>query len=220
MRTRGLIVLLAMSGALALSGCDFGPSIRGSGTVISEARQVQDFTGIQLMGSGKVVIEQSDKESLSVRTDDNLLEHIVTVVEDGTLKLYTKNYVSLNPTAGVTYTLLVKKLNNIGVSGGAEIEANGIHTDSLIVAVSGAGDIKISGETDDVKIAISGAGKLAADGFKSKDAAISISGAGHAVLAVANHLDVEVSGAGDVEYVGNPKVTQKISGAGSVRKRS
>lgn len=199
------------------SGC-FGNSIRGSGTVISESREVKDFTSIELIGSGKLLIEQSDKESLSIKTDDNLMEHITTTVDSGMLKLH--NLVNLNPSAGVTYTLSVKKLERVGVSGGAEMDAKGIHTESLILTVSGAGDIKITGDTKDLKVAISGAGELSAEGFASKNASVSITGAGHAVVAVSDRLDVEVSGAGEVQYVGNPKVTQNITGVGSVTKRS
>lgn len=216
MSLRLVMVLVIASVA---SGC-FGNSVRGSGTVISESRDVKDFTRIEFVGIGKLRIEQSDTESLSIRTDDNLMEHIATTVENGTLKLHTKNDVNLNPSSEITYTLLVKKLERVGVSGGAEMDATGIHTESMTLAVSGAGDMKITGDTVDLKIAISGAGKLSAEGFPSKSATVSISGAGHAVVAVSERLDVDVSGAGHVEYVGDPKVTQNITGVGSVTKKS
>ena len=220
MKLRILTGLSLLASALVLSGCFFHDSIRGSGTVVSESRDVKGFTGIELMGSGKLVIEQSDTESLSIKTDDNLMEFIVAKVENGTLKLYPKESFNLDPSSELTFTLLVKKLNKVGVSGGAEIDARGIKTDSLTIAVSGAAEIKITGETVDHKVAISGTGELSAEGFNSKSASISISGAGHAVLAVSDRLDVEVSGAGEVEYIGNPKVTENISGAGSVTRRS
>jgi len=214
-KTRLVLMLWALA---IVAGC--GSGTRGSGTVTSDSRKVSDFTGVELNGSGKLIIEQSDIESLSITSDDNLLPLLTSEVQGSTLKLGTKDFMSVKPTNGITYKLLVKKLNSIGVSGGAEIDAKGLLTDSLSIAVSGAGDIRITGETKDLKIAISGAGNFDGEGFKSKDASVSISGVASAKVAVSDLLDVHVSGAGDVEYIGDPKVTQEISGAGSVKKKS
>jgi len=212
--------ILALVLAVCATGCGAIDAKSGSGNVISEARSVKDFTGVELSGSGKLIIEQSDVESLTITADDNLLPDLTSEVRDSKLKLGTKNFLNINPTGFVTYKLLVKKLNSIGISGGAEIDAKGLRTDSLSVHVSGAGDITITGETEDQEISISGAGKYHASGFKSKKAEVNISGIGSALLAVSDSLDVHVSGAGEVEYIGDPKVTEQVSGAGSVRKKS
>jgi len=205
---------------IGAAGCHAMDAMHGSGNVISESRSVKDFTGIELSGSGKLIIEQSDVESLTITADDNLLPELTSEVRDSKLILSTKDFININPTGSVTYKLLVKKLNSIGVSGGAEIDAKGLNTDSLDVRVSGAGDITITGTTDKQEISISGAGKYHADGFKSKSATVTISGIGSALLAVSDKLDVHVSGAGEVEYVGDPQVNEQVSGAGSVRKRT
>jgi hypothetical protein len=213
---------LALGLAVGAAGCGaIGFDARnGSGNVISESRSVKDFTGVEVNGSGKLIIEQSDVESLTITADDNLLPDLTSEVRDSTLRLGTRDFLNLNPTGSVTYKLFVKNLNSIGISGGAEIDAKGLRTDSLTVRVSGAGDITITGETEDQTISISGAGKYHADGFKSKKASVRISGIGSAVLAVSDLLDVQVSGAGEVEYIGDPQVTQNVSGAGTIRKRT
>ena len=48
---------------------------------------------------------------------------------------------------------------------------------------------------------------------------IEVSGAGKAVVNAASSLEVDISGAGAVEYLGDPKVKQSISGIGKVRRR-
>src|SRR6185436_4592669 len=175
-----LVLLLGLSAA----GCGTLDAKHGSGNVISESRSVKDFTGIELSGSGKLIIEQSDVESLTISADDNLLPELTSEVHNSKLMLGTRDFININPTGFVTYKLLVKKLNSIGISGGAEIEAKGLRTDSLTVGVSGAGDITITGEADDQKISISGAGKYHASGLKTKKAEVNISGIGSALLAV------------------------------------
>jgi hypothetical protein len=211
---------LALVLGFAAAGCHAIDAKDGSGHVISESRSVKDFTGVELSGTGKLIIEQSDVESLTITADDNLLPELTSEVRDSKLMLGTKNFINLNPTGSVTYKLLVKKLNSIGISGGAEIDAKGLLTDSLTVGISGAGDITITGQTDDQTISISGAGKYRAEGFQSKSASVRISGIGSALLAVSDRLDVQVSGAGEVEYVGDPQVTQNVSGAGTIRKKN
>jgi hypothetical protein len=155
----------------------------------------------------------------AITADDNLLPDLTSNVENHTLVLGTKNFAGINPSTLVTYKLLVKKLNSISISGGAEIDAKGLRTDSLDVNVSGAGDITIAGQADKQSIHISGAGKYHAENFKTRNAAVHISGIGSALVAASDALDVQVSGAGEVEYVGDPKVMEQVSGAGSVRRK-
>jgi len=190
--------------------------IRGSGTLKTEARSVSGFTAVQVHGSAKLIVEQSDTESLSVTADDNLLQHLKSEVRGSSLILGPEGVVSLSPSETVTWKLTVRKLNSIGVSGDVAVDAKNIHTDSLDVAVSGAGDISITGDSARQVIAISGLGKYKGQDFKTEDTSIAISGAGEAVVAAAKRLDVQVSGAGEVRYVGSPEVTRSISGAGSV----
>lgn len=75
----------------------------------------------------------------------------------------------------------------------------------------------MSGEVDTQQLNISGVGSYDAKELVSKDCEIRISGAGKAVVNATQTLDIEMSGVGKVDYVGNPSVTQNISGAGSIK---
>ena len=204
--------------ALGGSGCGLN-STKGSGNIISEPRSVKDFTSVELSGSGTIVIEQSDAESLTITTDDNLLPYLTSEVVGSRLKLGTKDGKGVDPSKDVTYKLLVKKLNGITIAGGGDVDAKGLLTDSLSVDIAGAGDVKLSGETTDQKVSISGAGDYNAENFKSKNSSVTITGAGDVIVAASDTLDVRIVGAGDVRYVGDPKVTKEIVGAGSIEKK-
>jgi hypothetical protein len=80
--------------SVILNGC-FGPSVSGSGRVMSETRNVSGFSNVSLKGSGRVVIEQGAAESLTVTSDDNLLKYVETEVRGSTLVLGQKNGVRL-----------------------------------------------------------------------------------------------------------------------------
>jgi hypothetical protein len=48
---------------------------------------------------------------------------------------------------------------------------------------------------------------------------VNVSGAARSYVRAQKTLDVSVSGAGSVEYFGDPKVTQDIRGIGSIQRR-
>jgi hypothetical protein len=199
--------------AFGVSACN---AKRGSGNMKTESRPVSGVHSVEVSGSAKLIVEQGETESLSVTADDNLLQYLTSDVNGSKLTLRTEGAMSRSPTAPITYNLTVKKLNAIGASGEVTIDAKGIQTDSLAVAVSGSADISISGESPDQKVAISGSADYDAKDFNTKDTSIAISGSAKAVVAVTNRLDVKFSGDGQVQYVGMPEITKEISGSASV----
>lgn len=203
-------------GFIGLMSACFGSSIQGSGNIKTETRTVSGFDRVEVSGDAKLIVDQGETENLTITSDDNLMGYLTSDLDGSRLILATKSGSFLKPTAPITYKLTVKKLSAIGASGSVTIDAKDIQTDSLTVAVSGSGEVSISGESNEQKIAISGSANYKGEGFNTKDASISISGSGKAVLAVSKRLDVEVSGAGEVRYIGDPTITKNISGTGIV----
>ena len=216
MRVLQFRALLVLAFAAAASGCMGMDNVHGSGKVITDKRSVSGFTGVEVSGDAKVVIEPGDTESVEVVADDNLMQYLDAEVRDSKLVLGPKNLTSLAPTERVTYRIVAKTLKSLDASGSVSVEAKGVQTDSLSVSVSGSGEIEISGEAKEQKVVISGSANYEAENLNSRDASITISGSGNAVVAVSDKLDVQVSGSGNVEYIGSPQVTKSISGSGSV----
>ena len=220
-----LAMILAI--ALTLAACDHddwydGPyhgtrpgAIEGSGVLITEARTVGGFNGIVLSGAGRLLIEQTGFESLEITSDDNIMPLLTSDVIGGRLQLGVRDGMSVNPTE-VVYRLTVAQLNEITVSGAAEIDATAIDTDFLEVTISGAAAVDISGRAENQNVTISGAANYHAANLRSSDVQISVSGSAHAVVRARYRLDVSISGTGTVEYYGDPVVA--VSGNGTVRR--
>src|SRR5262245_22783058 len=215
MRRLGNAVLF---GVLLVTGCSF-VSEPGSGNVVTESRNVPDFTAITLSGSGKLLVEQGNTESLTITADDNLLPLLTSEVKDGRLRLGQKSNTSIRPSKPIVYTVKVKSLEAIDLSGSGDIDLKNLKGKQLKVEFSGSGSLAAAGEVDSLDLSISGSGKSRTEGLKCKSATISISGSGNVVVAASETLAVKVSGSGSVEYVGDPTVTKRITGSGSVRKR-
>jgi hypothetical protein len=200
------------------AGC-FGPVVTGSGKVVSETRNVSGFSAVSLDGSGRLVIEQTGTESLTITGDDNLLPYIESDVSGKTLTLGEKSGTNISPSKDIVFKLTVKSLDNIDISGSGTADAKGLQGQTLKVDISGSGEVSADGAADELNLGISGSGRYRGDGLRSKRARVDISGSGSALLAVSEKLDANVSGSGSIEYVGDPQIHQDISGSGTVRKR-
>ena len=221
-RSLGWLGLAALGLALMLSSCVtiIGGTV-GSGTLKTETRDVSGFTGVTFSGVGTLNITETGTESLTISADDNLLPLLTSTVNNNTLFLGVKPGNSINPVKPITYTLTVKQLNNVTLSGAGKINATNITTDALNVTLSGAGSMTITGSAQSQQALVSGVGSYSAKGFPTDTAQVTISGAGSATITVNKELTVIVSGAGSVTYYGSPsQVTKTISGAGSVKQGS
>jgi hypothetical protein len=215
-----------------------GPTERGSGHVISETREVDGFTAVDISYPAQVFITQGPSESLKIEAEDNLLPGLQTRVRNNTLEIFYKSNEgkAVRSTKPVKITIMVKELNDVSFSSAGELNLSGIENDALNVSVSGAGDLKMIKMTlKDLAIDLSGAGSISASGtadnlsldisgfgsfdgkeFHNHSVTIGLSGAGSATVWVDDHLDAEISGAGSVSYYGSPSVTKQVSGVGSV----
>jgi hypothetical protein len=210
---------LAATCVLVLAACGFVNTIAGSGHVVTEARTVSGFRKISMGGTGRLVVDQSGDETLSIETDDNLLPYLTSEVVNGELRLATKLGAHVNPTRDIVYRVTAKAVEGLSIAGSGSIDATRLSGDQLTASASGSGDIKLAGQIHTLRIEIAGSGRYAGADLQAADATIHIAGSGDAVIAAAEKLDVSIAGAGSVEYIGNPTVTQSIAGAGSVHKR-
>lgn len=244
--TKLLLIILVVA---AISSACIPPIrprlIRGSGDVVVEEREVSGFDHIAMAGAGRIIITQGDEESLSIETDDNLMEYIETRVRGNTLEIDFSDDILLSsggrdvlePSAGFVFRISVIDLESISVSGAADIkmdklksdlltinfsgagdiQVEDLNTERLVVNVSGAGDVELAGRVVYQDIILSGLGRYRGFDLESQDASVVISGAGGAELWATDSLEVVISGAGDVEYYGEPIVSPQISGLGRIQ---
>jgi hypothetical protein len=229
--------LLASALALgAIVGCNL-IGVDGSGTAATETREVGDVTEVTLAGVGDLVVVPGEKTKLVVTADDNILPLLETKSEGGKLTLGVKSGHAVNPKTPITFTLFVKTLDKLTVSGAGNAAGEGLTGDKLEVkvsgagnvsmtgldykevaaTVSGAGDITLGGAAEKLTAKISGAGDVKAAELKTATGDVTVSGAGDAAVWTTGELKARVSGAGDVRYKGSPKVDQKVSGSGTIK---
>ena len=215
MRLRVALALLAV--VLLVTACSV---TRGSGQLTTESRPVSGFTKVELSGTGELTIEKTGTESLSISAEDNLLPRLTSEVSNGTLSLGTEPNTTIVPTKPITYSLTVKDLNGLAVSGSGNIQVQNVTTAALSIEISGSGTITAGGAVNDQDLEISGSGRYQAEQLTSKIANVRISGSGSASVLATEALDVQISGSGTLTYSGNPQIKQEISGSGKLIRSS
>jgi hypothetical protein len=217
----------------------WGSGVKGSGVERTETRSVSKFKGIEVGGAFDVdVVAGSGETKVELIGDDNLLDFVETEVQGGVLAIRTKK--SISPKLKLRVRIATQDLASLRSSGASDVVVNGINNERFTIETSGAGSVKASVQTNDLRIETSGAGDVRIGGsaktlsletsgaadidaheLKAAKVRVEVSGAGDVSVFAAEELDVSVSGAGDVQYSGNPKIVNKdVSGAGSVRKRN
>jgi hypothetical protein len=172
MKTNKLFLIAVFTLLIVSSACSainfIDNRIEGSGNVITEDRDVSDFDRVTLAGFGKVTIEQGNEESLTVRTDDNIMPYIRTEVKGDTLVLdFTGQGErrSINPSDGIEFDLVVKDLNRLDISGAGSVEVNELEAEKFLADLSGAGTLDISSLiADELVVRQSGAGTVVVSG--------------------------------------------------------
>jgi len=159
--------------------------------MVTESRMLEPFDAINLSGAVKADIRVGLPQEVTVRYDR--ADGIETEVQDGTLMVS----------------------GNGDHSGRLSISVPSLHA----LALSGAGKVELSGATDSLRLDVSGAGKVDADKLTVTHLHANISGAAKAEVFVTGTLRAQASGAGKLEYKGNPQVLQSLSiGAGSIKR--
>jgi len=200
---------------------------------IEENRKVGNFDAVGVGYGIDLHLYQSNKTSVSVKADKEVMEHIVTEVKNGTLEIKMDSWNRKNK-GRIDVTIYVPNLRAISASGGSdvygktdwkfddikvslsggsdfemELTAQHIHCNA-----SGGSDIDISGMAASIDINCSGGSDVSGKNFKVKECKANASGGSDIEIYVTESIQANASGASDITYKGDPKKV-KVRSSGS-----
>ena len=235
-----LVLTLTFAFSLSLTAQNWWKDrIRGEGPTVTKTLNVDKFDGVGLTFSGDVYLRQGNTQSVKVEGQENIINNIVTDVQDGYWKIKFDRPVRNHDPIKVYIT--VPTLRKAAISGSGDLKSDGGFTnlsnlelgisgsgnidfdaeaESIIAKISGSGDIDLEGKADEAEVRISGSGDIQAYGLKAQNCEVRISGSGNCQITAEERLDVRVSGSGDVYYKGRPRINSKVSGSGDLISRS
>jgi len=192
--------------------------IDGSGDLVTESRDLEEFTRIKLSGSMDLYVNVGRDQEVQLTFDDNLIDLIETEVRGKTLKIWSEE--SYSCSRGCRIDISVPSLETVQLSGSGDIEIYDLSGDMFEYTVSGSGDLQVSGEVAEVEIKVSGSGDVDARDLKAADVYVRVSGSGDVRVFASESFDGKVSGSGDITFYGDPEhVSRRVSGSGDIRKK-
>jgi len=188
----------------------------GSGVAATQPRNVPAFHSVELAGGNNIVVQVGGKQSVVVTADDNLLNHVTTKVQSGTLVIGNTTG-SLTTKSPMSVEVTVPTLSAVTLAGGGNIIVNGIKAESLTVALSGSGNVTGSGTATALGVTLDGSGNVWFTRVAANDVHAVLSGSGNIFVTATKSLDASVPGSGTISYAGNPQaVTKSVTGSGAI----
>lgn len=230
-----MLIFSILACNVTINGDIGGETVRGSGSVVTEDRDVSNISGVQLANEGALHIMMGDSKSLRIEAEDNLLEYIQTDIRAGKLVIGTRQGINLRASRPIDYYLTVDELNSIVISSSGDVDVGDLQSESFSVKINSSGDISIGsldcsslrveisssgdleilgGQVQQQDITISSSGEYSARDLQSVEAEVSITSSGTATIRVSDHLSGRLSSSGDIRYIGNPEVNVSTTSSG------
>ncbi len=211
-------VVLTLAACNNINGANV-EKIKGSGNVITTEREISRFSRIQINLGADLALTQGNSESLTIETDDNLMQYIETKIENGRLIVSTPNNISVTPSRSIKLNVDFSTLDEIEIFGSTNITSNALDLDALAIRFSGSGSTRITGRVDEQTINIRGLATINNFGLDSDRVTVDISGNGNIEVNAEDILDLTVAGMGIIRYTGEPTISQQITGTADISRR-
>lgn len=220
--------------------CTACTQMNGSGNIVSEDRNIGNFTGIEAGGAFEVELRNGEVVKVRVEADDNLINLIETKVDGNILKITSKsgrrlnngyfkvfitapeiNYIYMSGAASVIIKDILKNKEKIKLqaSGAASIKGE-LESPEVETEASGAATINISGRTQKYIAESSGSATTKSSQLLSETTTASSSGAANLHVFSSVSLKANASGASEIRYKGGGSTVIKTSGAASCEKKN
>ena len=220
--------------------CNFsGKPIYGNHQMVNQLIDIENYENVIVNVPGEVFYQQFSDSApyLQIHTDENILKALNVRVENNRLIIEAKKDSVIRPSELTVYTSS-HNLNTVDVGGSGKIRLKGevnskalelaitgsgnILVDSLIcnnlsAKITGSGDINLTGASNQSSYKITGSGNIKAFDYLVQELICKITGSGNIEALVTKKLNINITGAGNISYRGNPgSINQYITGAGKV----
>lgn len=238
---RSVLFLTALFLSLTSANAQFwkNETVKGNGDMSSENRSTKTYDNIYLVGSMDVELVAGPEGNIKIEAESNLLEYIVTEVENGTLKIKPEERTNLQPSRNnsIKITVPFEDLAEVKVTGSGDLWNSDVikedsfettltgsgnidlHLDvnSLNGQITGSGDISLKGQTSDFDCKVTGSGDFKAFDLEASEVSATVMGSGDIMINAVYSLDAKVMGSGDITYTGNPdRQDFKAMGSGKI----
>ncbi|TXG39124.1 head GIN domain-containing protein [Seonamhaeicola maritimus] len=236
-------IIVAAVLSLTLVSCNFdmnfSTGVKGNGNVVTAERDItESFSIIKATEGLDVYLTQSNEAEIAVEADENLHDLILTEIENGVLKIHTKQ--SIGRASAKKIHVSFKDISSIVSTSGSDVySTNTISADELTLkSTSGSdmklsinatilnctstsgSDLRLSGKTQKLIAQATSGSDIKAGDLEAESSQVKATSGADITVNISKELTASATSGGDIKYYGNPeKVNKNNSSAGSVRKK-
>ncbi|MFY0688260.1 MAG: DUF2807 domain-containing protein [Cyclobacteriaceae bacterium] len=206
---------LALAVIVTLASCDKTLDLceLDSGPTQSFVLDMDQFDRISLLGPIDLEITQGPNQDISVETTAEIFDHMEYEVKNEHFEIGFKNNVRCFADAAITVKIEVPDIESIYASGVSNIvSTNELDLGSLRLDASGSITSNLTGRVANQELVGSGTLEVQHFDLTTDNTSIKISGTGELEINCQEKLDIDVSGAATIKYIGEPTITQEVSG--------
>ncbi|MEA5099304.1 MAG: head GIN domain-containing protein [Bacteroidales bacterium] len=215
-------------------------NVKLSGVTKVSTKEVSAFDKVDVSGAIDVIVNIGNKSEVVIEADSAIMPYVVTEVKDRELRIYNKDIIGFYNFKNnkIVVTITTPSILELESSGACDVTINDLKTDMFKVSLSGACDLigsfecnvldleasgssdsKLRGKVKNCNIELSGACDIKALDLEVDSLKIEGSGSSNVEITVQNSLEVELSGASELRYKGEPKyIKTDMSGVAQLTK--
>jgi len=203
-----LVSGLVLVGAIAVQAHEVDDDYKGPKT--TRTFDLTGFDGIDVSGVYDVEIEVGESYSIRLEGREREMEYARVEVDGNRLELgQKKRKKRWGNRKSIQAWITLPALNELGVSGVADVNAQNIQSQSFKLRTSGVADVNLSGECGFIKANLSGVSDVDGKELICKDGDVNLSGVSDLKIYTSESIDASVSGVGDVDVYGKPSKVEK-----------
>jgi hypothetical protein len=215
-----------------------GDCFKSTGAITIEERTVSGFHTVLMKDNVTLILVHSDKSKLQVEAGSNLLDNILTEVNDSILTISNLNscnwvrdysnpvnvYLDMNQIDTIQYRssadlicsdTIRKELFQVDVYEGSGTISLIVHiNDCTINLHAGTADVILNGITINSYFYQNGYGRIDGGNCKSRSVFARNWGSNNLYLSAEQYLSVEIRNIGNIYYHGNPVISTTLTGTG------
>lgn len=193
---------ITLAAITLLIGCEKEPlnglnKISGSGEIITKHLELATISNVELEGVANLYVTVGNGQSVTLKAQQNIIDVLNWEVSAGILTISMDEGITIHNHEEIRIEVVVNELFDV------------VH--------DGVGDVTLNGISDhDLSIDFRGVGNIDAYDLPVENCTVYSSGLGDCKVNVSGYLEVDISSAGNVYYIGNPEISSTDTGLGDL----
>ena len=210
------------------------------GNLKTEEMEFSGFTAVEVGEAFEVSITQSSSYSVIITADEKIFDNIEVTQTENKLKiglepgsyadgLFRKAEITMpeldelilsGATRGTAEGFSTSNPFILALSGASSLQMTDMNVGDAEIALSGASTLNAKGTAIDLVSIVSGASNMDLSNFPVENANVNLSGASRATINLEGTLDADISGASNLQYIGDPTMGDvNTSGGSTIEKK-